>query len=115
MVIDGVASGVKRLSGGVTSSRRGESRRILPEEIRDNGLDSKKAKTSDIIETQNQFSGLLNNNEDTMDVVDPQEGTSSATSHPGVTAPQKKPHVPPINIDNVQNQAALLQHLQNHH
>ncbi|GFT59761.1 hypothetical protein TNCV_4783251 [Trichonephila clavipes] len=78
----------------------------------DNGLDSKKAKTSDIIETQNQFSGLLNNNEDTMDVVDPQEGTSSATSHPGVTAPQKKPHVPPINIDNVQNQAALLQHLQ---
>ncbi|GFT51698.1 nucleic-acid-binding protein from transposon X-element [Trichonephila clavipes] len=47
-----------------------------------------------------------------MDVVDPQEGTSSATSHPGVTAPQKKPHVPPINIDNVKNQAALLQHLQ---
>ncbi|GFV16587.1 probable RNA-directed DNA polymerase from transposon X-element [Trichonephila clavipes] len=78
----------------------------------DNGLDSKKAKTSDIIETQNQFSGLLTNNEDTMDVVDPQEGTSSATSHPGVTAPQKKPHVPPINIDNVKNQAALLQHLQ---
>ncbi|GFW24046.1 hypothetical protein TNCV_4950901 [Trichonephila clavipes] len=36
----------------------------------------------------------------------------SATSHPGVTAPQKKPHVPPINIDNVKNQAALLQHLQ---
>ncbi|GFU00906.1 nucleic-acid-binding protein from transposon X-element, partial [Trichonephila clavipes] len=32
--------------------------------------------------------------------------------HPGVTAPQKKPHVPPINIDNVKNQAALLQHLQ---
>ncbi|GFS77539.1 hypothetical protein TNCV_320941 [Trichonephila clavipes] len=53
------------------------------------GLYSKKAKTSDIIETQNQFSGLLTNNEDTMDVVDPQEGTSSATSHPGVTAPQK--------------------------
>ncbi|GFW58917.1 nucleic-acid-binding protein from transposon X-element [Trichonephila clavipes] len=47
-----------------------------------------------------------------MDVVDPQEGTSSASSHPGVTARQKKPHVPPINIDNVKNQAALLQHLQ---
>ncbi|GFX84207.1 RNA-directed DNA polymerase from mobile element jockey [Trichonephila clavipes] len=78
----------------------------------DNGLDSKKAKTSDIVETQNQFSGLSNNNEVNMDVVDPQEGTSSATSHPGVTAPQKKLHVPPINIDNVENQAALLQHLQ---
>ncbi|GFT99313.1 nucleic-acid-binding protein from transposon X-element [Trichonephila clavipes] len=79
----------------------------------DNGQDSKKAKTSDEIETQNKFSGLSIHNEDNMDVVDPQEGTSSATSHPGVTAPPKKLHVPPINIDNVKNQAALLQHLQN--
>ncbi|GFT46466.1 hypothetical protein TNCV_3219621 [Trichonephila clavipes] len=47
-----------------------------------------------------------------MDVADPQEGTSTTIDHPGVTAPQKKFHVPPINIDNVKNQAALLQHLQ---
>ncbi|GFW85350.1 nucleic-acid-binding protein from transposon X-element [Trichonephila clavipes] len=79
----------------------------------DNGQESKKAKTSDEVETQNKFSGLSIHNEDNMDVVDPQEGTSSATSHPGVTAPSKKFHVPPINIDNVENQAALLQHLQN--
>ncbi|GFU57847.1 hypothetical protein TNCV_1384301 [Trichonephila clavipes] len=48
-----------------------------------------------------------------MDVVDPQEGTSSATSHPSVTAPPKNPSRSSINIDNVKNQAALLQHLQN--
>ncbi|GFV54433.1 nucleic-acid-binding protein from transposon X-element [Trichonephila clavipes] len=79
----------------------------------DNGQESKKAKTTDEVETQNKFSGLSIHNEDNMDVVDPQEGTSSATSHPGVKAPPKKFHVPPINIDNVENQAALLQHLQN--
>ncbi|GFY20933.1 RNA-directed DNA polymerase from mobile element jockey [Trichonephila clavipes] len=42
----------------------------------------------------------------------PQEGTSATRDHPGGTAPQKKLHFPPINIDNVKNQAALLQHLQ---
>ncbi|GFW68404.1 hypothetical protein TNCV_3617491 [Trichonephila clavipes] len=47
-----------------------------------------------------------------MEVVDPQEGTSATRVHPGVTAPQKKPHSPPITIDNVKNQAALLKHLQ---
>ncbi|GFU27684.1 uncharacterized protein TNCV_4866911 [Trichonephila clavipes] len=69
----------------------------------DNGLDSKKAKTSDIIETQNQLSGLLINNEDTMDVVDPQEGTSSATRvviiyrfwNSGAACKQKWVEVPP--------------------
>ncbi|GFS64145.1 hypothetical protein TNCV_3945121 [Trichonephila clavipes] len=75
----------------------------------DNGLDSKKVKTTDTVEIQNQFSGLSGDN---MDVVDPQEGTSTTIDHPGVTAPQKEFHVPPINIDNVKNQAALLQHLQ---
>ncbi|GFT44226.1 hypothetical protein TNCV_2648951 [Trichonephila clavipes] len=55
----------------------------------DNGQESKKAKTSEEVETQNKFSGLSLHNEDNMDVVDPQEGTSSATSHPGVTAPPK--------------------------
>ncbi|GFQ87995.1 nucleic-acid-binding protein from transposon X-element [Trichonephila clavata] len=47
-----------------------------------------------------------------MDVTDPQEGTSATSENPGVTAPQKKQHVPPITIDNVSNQAALLKHLQ---
>ncbi|GFX19498.1 putative RNA-directed DNA polymerase from transposon X-element [Trichonephila clavipes] len=76
------------------------------------GLDSKKAKTDDVVETQNRFSGITINNEDNMEVVDPQEGTSATREHPGVTAPQKKLHVPPITIDNVKNQAALLKHLQ---
>ncbi|GFX55663.1 nucleic-acid-binding protein from transposon X-element [Trichonephila clavipes] len=79
----------------------------------DDGQESKKAKTTDEVETQNKFSGLSIHNEDNMEVVDPQEGTSSATSHPGVKSPPKKFHVPPINIDNVENQAALLHHLQN--
>ncbi|GFW47282.1 nucleic-acid-binding protein from transposon X-element [Trichonephila clavipes] len=79
----------------------------------ENGSDSKKAKTSDVVETQNKYSGLSNTQEDSMEVVDPQEGTSATGGYPGVTAPQnKKPHVPPITIDNVKNQAALLKHLQ---
>ncbi|GFX42635.1 hypothetical protein TNCV_2689351 [Trichonephila clavipes] len=47
-----------------------------------------------------------------MEVVDPQEGTLVTRVHPGVTAPQKKPHAPPITIDNVKNQVALLKLLQ---
>ncbi|GFQ70011.1 nucleic-acid-binding protein from transposon X-element [Trichonephila clavata] len=42
-----------------------------------------------------------------MDITDPIEGTSTDAVHP-----QKKFHVPPITIDNVTNQAALLKHLQ---
>ncbi|GFQ80816.1 nucleic-acid-binding protein from transposon X-element [Trichonephila clavata] len=72
--------------------------------------DSKKAKTDDIIPTQNKFAELTVSNN--MDITDPIEGTSTDAVHPGPTAPQKKFHVPPITIDNVSNQAALLKHLQ---
>ncbi|GFS33590.1 hypothetical protein TNIN_418371 [Trichonephila inaurata madagascariensis] len=78
----------------------------------DAGLDSKKAKTDDEVATQNKFSGLEINQGDSMDVTDPMEGTSATIVHPGATAPQKKLHLPPITIDNVKNQAALLKHLQ---
>ncbi|GFS45816.1 nucleic-acid-binding protein from transposon X-element [Trichonephila inaurata madagascariensis] len=78
----------------------------------DAGLDSKKAKTDDEVASQNKFSGLEINQGDSMDATDPQEGTSATSVHPSATAPQKKLHVPPITIDNVKNQAALLKHLQ---
>ncbi|GFY67897.1 hypothetical protein TNIN_203441 [Trichonephila inaurata madagascariensis] len=76
------------------------------------GLESKKAKTDDVIPTQNRYSGISNNNQENMGVTDPQEGTSETRVHPGVTAPQRKHHVPPITIDNVKNQAVLLKHLE---
>ncbi|GFR31443.1 nucleic-acid-binding protein from transposon X-element [Trichonephila clavata] len=76
----------------------------------DNNTDSKKAKTDDLIPTQNKFAELSANN--SMDTTDAIEGTSTDVVHPGSTAPQKKFHVPPITIDNVTNQAALLKHLQ---
>ncbi|GFR15525.1 hypothetical protein TNCT_346381, partial [Trichonephila clavata] len=76
----------------------------------DNNTDSKKAKTDDLIPTQNKFAELSANN--SMDTTDPIEGTSTNVVHPGSTAPQKKFHVPPITIDNVTNQAALLKHPQ---
>ncbi|GFQ68561.1 putative RNA-directed DNA polymerase from transposon X-element [Trichonephila clavata] len=76
----------------------------------DNSVESKKAKTDDLIPTQNKFGELTVSN--TMDITDPLEGISTSVVHPGATAPQKKFHVPPITIDNVTNQAALLKHLQ---
>ncbi|GFR23628.1 nucleic-acid-binding protein from transposon X-element [Trichonephila clavata] len=79
----------------------------------DTNVDSKKAKKDeDITPTQNKFAQLAVSNTTSMDVTDPQEGTSAASVTPSVTAPQKKQHVPPITIDNVTNQAALLKHLQ---
>ncbi|GFV83651.1 hypothetical protein TNCV_3612251 [Trichonephila clavipes] len=65
------------------------------------GLESKKAKTDDVVSTQNRYPGLNTNQADSMDVTDPQEGISATRVHPGVTAPQKKFHVPPITIDNL--------------
>ncbi|GFU99728.1 hypothetical protein TNCV_1810921 [Trichonephila clavipes] len=43
-----------------------------------------------------------------------QAGTSASTGNgvPGVVAPPKKHHVPPITIDNVSKQSGLLKHLQ---
>ncbi|GFQ95470.1 nucleic-acid-binding protein from transposon X-element [Trichonephila clavata] len=70
--------------------------------------ESKKAKTDEVITTQNKFADLPVTN--SMDTTDPIEGTSTDVEQP--TAPQKKFHVPPITIDNVNNQAALLKHLQ---
>ncbi|GFR21744.1 nucleic-acid-binding protein from transposon X-element [Trichonephila clavata] len=70
--------------------------------------ESKKAKTDEVITTQNKFADLPVTN--SMDTTDPIEGTSTDVEQPA--APQKKFHVPPITIDNVNNQAALLKHLQ---
>ncbi|GFY55897.1 hypothetical protein TNIN_358521 [Trichonephila inaurata madagascariensis] len=57
------------------------------------GLESKKAKTDDLVPTQSKYSELNTNHVDSMDVTDPQEGTSATRVHPGVTALQKKFHV----------------------
>ncbi|GFR21876.1 nucleic-acid-binding protein from transposon X-element [Trichonephila clavata] len=79
----------------------------------DSDIDPKKAKKDDdIIPTQNKFAELTVSNSSSMDFTDPQEGTSATSGTPVVTAPQKKHHVPPITINNVSNQAALLKHLQ---
>ncbi|GFQ93398.1 hypothetical protein TNCT_642261 [Trichonephila clavata] len=79
----------------------------------DTNVDPKKSKRDeDITPTQNKFAQLAVTDTTSMDVTDPQEGTSAASVTSSVTAPQKKQHVPPITIDNVTNQAALLKHLQ---
>ncbi|GFQ93257.1 hypothetical protein TNCT_624271 [Trichonephila clavata] len=79
----------------------------------DTNVDPKKSKKDeDITPTQNKFAQLAVSNTTSMDVTDLQEGTSAASVTSSVTAPQKKQHVPPITIDNVTNQAALLKHLQ---
>ncbi|GFQ98306.1 hypothetical protein TNCT_9541 [Trichonephila clavata] len=82
-------------------------------EFRRYNVDPKKSKRDeDITPTQNKFAQLAVTDTTSMDVTDPQEGTSAASVTSSVTAPQKKQHVPPITIDNVTNQAALLKHLQ---
>ncbi|GFR11233.1 nucleic-acid-binding protein from transposon X-element [Trichonephila clavata] len=79
----------------------------------DTNVDPKKPKKDeDITPTQNKFAQLAVSDATSMDVTDPQEGTSATSVTPSVTAPQRKQHVPPITIDNVSNQAALLKHLQ---
>ncbi|GFQ88281.1 hypothetical protein TNCT_455851 [Trichonephila clavata] len=50
---------------------------------------------------KNKFADLPVTN--SMDTTDPIEGTSTDVEQPA--APQKKFHVPPITIDNVNNQA----------
>ncbi|GFS47318.1 hypothetical protein TNIN_139191 [Trichonephila inaurata madagascariensis] len=70
---------------------------------------SAKKQCSDTTTTQNHFSQLPA--EEAMDQ-SAQAGTSTANGNPGVAAPPEKHHLPPITIDNVANQAALLKHLQ---
>ncbi|GFQ95210.1 nucleic-acid-binding protein from transposon X-element [Trichonephila clavata] len=84
-----------------------KGRRNSEDNIKEN-TNAKKPRTEPT-PTQNQFDALPTN--DPMDQSGDVNNPQAENVQPEGTAPEKKRHVPPITLDNVANQDALLKHL----